>query len=72
MVRCRGSPPPPTARIGQGSALSAFITTTVLPGGHAITAFPLASPPTGSTLHQDIYAVRGGLPILPGKTRKLR
>ncbi len=51
------------ARIGQGTALSSFITTTVLPGGHAVTAFPLASPPTGSTLHQDIYTVSGGLPI---------
>jgi hypothetical protein len=51
------------ARIGQGTALSSFITTTVLPGGSAVTAFPLASPPTGSTLHQDIYTVSGGLPI---------
>lgn len=45
------------ARIGPGSALSYFITSTVLPGGRVVTALPLASPPTGSTLHQDIYAV---------------
>jgi hypothetical protein len=49
--------------VGQGAMISYFIATTVLPGGHAVTAFPLATAPTGSKLHQDMYTVRGGMPI---------
>ena len=51
------------AKIGQRTQLSYFLTTTVLPGGHAVTAFPLATRPTRSKLHQDMYIVPGGLPI---------
>jgi hypothetical protein len=49
--------------IGQGAMISYFISSTVLPGGPAVTAFPLATRPDGNTLHQDMYAIRGGMPI---------
>lgn len=51
--------------VGQGAMISYFISSTVLPGGTAVTVFPLATPPEESTLHQDMYAIRGGMPI-PG------
>jgi len=51
------------ATAGQGAMISYFIGTTVLPGGNAVTAFPLATAPAGSELHQDMYVVRGGMPI---------
>jgi hypothetical protein len=49
-----------------GVMLSDWLATAVLPGGTAISAFPLASKPTGTTFHQDMYAVAGGAPI-PGR-----
>jgi len=58
------------ARIPQGVTgvtLASHISTTVLPGGNAITAFPFATAPSGNTLHQDMYAVPGGIPILGSK-----
>jgi hypothetical protein len=54
------------ATVGQGAMISDFISTTVLPGGNAVTAFPLATAPAGGLLHQDMYAVRGGMPIRGG------
>jgi hypothetical protein len=48
---------------GPGWIVTNYLTTTVLPGGNAITAFPFATAPTGNTLHQDMYAIRGGTPI---------
>lgn len=46
-----------------GAVVSDFISAAALPGGNVVTAFPLAAPPSGSMLHQDTYAVRGGMPI---------
>jgi hypothetical protein len=47
-----------------GVTLGSYIGTTILPGGNAVTAFPLATAPTGSKLHQDMYTVRGGMPLI--------
>jgi hypothetical protein len=52
--------------VGQGAMISYFIGSTVLPGGNAVTAFPLATRPDGRMLHQDMYAIRGGMPICGG------
>ena len=58
------------ATVGQGAMISYFISTTVLPDGNAVTAFPLATPPTGGMMHQDMYAVRGGMPIRGGQHQR--
>jgi hypothetical protein len=47
-----------------GVTLGSYIGTTILPGGNAVTAFPLVTAPTGSKLHQDMYTVRGGMPLI--------
>jgi hypothetical protein len=41
-----------------GGAFVGDYVATVFAGGKAISVFPLAEPPTGSTLHEDLYAVR--------------
>lgn len=46
----------------QGWVITTYLTTTILPSGNALTAFPAATRPTDSTLHQGMYAVRGGTP----------
>ncbi len=36
----------------------------VMPRGNMVVVFPLAlTPPSGTTLHENMYTVRGGLPI---------
>jgi hypothetical protein len=53
---------PPTPA-GDTVLLSDYLGTAILPGGYAITAFPLATAPSGNRLHQDMYAVSGGIPL---------
>ena len=53
---------PPTPA-GDTVLLGDYLGTAILPGGYAITAFPLATSPSGNRLHQDMYAVSGGIPL---------
>jgi hypothetical protein len=48
--------------------LGGYIGTAVLPGGSVITAFPLASAPSGNSLHQDMYTISPRLPLRHGST----
>jgi len=47
----------------QGRMFGDYIATTVLPGGNAISVFPVAAAPSGSTFKMAMYTPTGGLTI---------
>ncbi|MEU7873049.1 sialidase family protein [Dactylosporangium sp. NPDC049140] len=50
----------------QGRMFGDYISTSVRPGGNAYPVLPIATAPTGSTLHLGMFVPTGGLPVTGG------
>jgi hypothetical protein len=50
----------------QGRMFGDYISTSVLPGGNAYPVLPVATAPSGSTLHLGMSVPTGGLPVIGG------
>jgi hypothetical protein len=55
----------------QGRMFGDYISTSVLAGGNAYPAIPVATAPTGSTLHLPMVVPTGGLPVTGGAVTAL-
>jgi hypothetical protein len=57
------------ANTNQGRMVGDYISTSVRNGGNAFPVLAVAAAPTGSTFHEDLYVLTGGLAVTDGVRR---
>jgi len=59
------------ASTNQGYMVGDYISTSIAGNGRAFPVFAVASTPVGSTLHEAMFTVQGGLPVASGTHRSI-